>query len=306
LTGFGLRFTVNLSRVSLSTESQIILHNLKKETRDALRTPNLRVMLTVGWPTWAAPQTIFVGALMRAVTVRYGPSLLTTLHCRTAADALMNTIIARTEPSGQSGGITFKGGSAVKDAVVYLASLLPGLNKDASGKIRTDRISVDRDSEHVEKFGAAGRVFAGTVRQALDDLSREFGFSWSVQNGTFQAIHDKNAFGRVFRLSAADGTLISAMPILYSQMQLEVGVEAKALLIPNVLPGDQVYIQSPLLTPDLCGLRGIWEITYTGSPVEQEWTMTIRSRSFDPHNHPLKRPAWHLGLPWPSWWPPNG
>jgi hypothetical protein len=132
-----------------------------------------------------------------------------------------------------------------------------------------------------DSFGSGGRALAGSVREALDKLANEFHFDWSIQNGTFQALDNRTVFaGRVVEISANGGTLISAVPLLVSAMQLQRGVEVKALMIPDLMPGDQMHLTS-IVDSSLNNIYKMHEIEYAGSPNEREWLMTVRSFTYD-------------------------
>jgi hypothetical protein len=262
LDTLAMRFSVRRSIVSVATDSQIILYNLKRETRDFLRTPGLNIALEVGWSN-TTRHTLFIGSLLQAVTRRSGPDLLTTLMCLTGADALAGSVISYPYPAGM----------AVTDVLKDLVGRLPGVTLDAA------RLRIDPSPDKIEAIGTGGRCFTGTVKDALDSLANEFGFSWSIQNNTFQALHDPGAFPRLFEVSAANGGLISAVPLLKTIMQLKMGVEIKALLSPDLLPGDQVSLKS-ILSPGLNGVYVIQEAEYQGSPNEHEWTMLLRCYDF--------------------------
>jgi hypothetical protein len=243
---FYLRFRIEQSIIWLPQQSEIVLKNLSAATRDALRTANLRVELRIGWEGQAM-RSLFVGSLLQAITQREGPDLCTRLLCLTGAGALRQSVISQ----------TYAPLTPVREVVTDLAARLPGITVDPA------RMATLRGF-----IGPGGYSTAGMVHQA-----------WSIQNGTFQALADDGYFERILRISSDDRTLILATPWLFANNMRVGGVNIQAMLIPGLLPGDRIQLDSKV-TPSLNGTRILHTVTYTGSPNENDWTMRILSRNY--------------------------
>jgi hypothetical protein len=257
---FYMRFRINRQLIGMPAESEICLKNLKPETRQALVNQQCSLRLDAGWANMAAPSMIFLGNLLAAVSERQGPDIGTTLKCMCGAPAIVESFITQ----------TYAAGTPVNVVAVDLAGRLPGITVDKA------RIS---PALATQRIGFGGLSFAGMTRDALDRLSNQYGFSWSIQDGVFQAVADGQSLGKAaLKLSSKDGTLISALPILYGPLQFVTGLKAKALMVPSVLPGDSVNIHSDILQKQLNDQN--WKVhfaTYQGSTNEDEWTMTLES-----------------------------
>jgi hypothetical protein len=265
LKSFYMRFVVNRQIIPMAVESQIILHNLKEQTRDSLAQSGQKVRLDVGWQNYPA-RTIFTGDLMGVVTVRNRASLITTLHCRCGADILANVTV--------NPPITAKPGTRVSSLVSQLVAMWTGIKPDAS------RLIIDpAPPAKPEVIGPGGWSFAGTVAQAIQQLADNHGFSWTLQNGTFQACRNDSSTERAFTLSAANGTLISAVPILTGPTLVSTGVEMRAVLVPDLMPMDLLVLQSQV-SSSLNKTYRISEVSYQGSPNENEWQMLVRCMFF--------------------------
>jgi hypothetical protein len=259
LSSYYLRFRINRQLIGIPSESEIVLKNLKPATRAALATQQCAVRLDAGWADYGI-QTIFMGNLLSAVSERQGPDITTTLKCMTGLPAFTESVVTQ----------TYGAGTPVSVVVKDLAGKLPGVTIDQA------RISSVLASESI---GFGGLSFACMTREALDRLANQYGFSWSVQDGVFQALTDGQSSSKpALLLSSKDGTLMNVVPVLYGPLQFVTGVRAKALLVPNVLPGDPVKIHSDILPPTLNDQTyTVHFATYQGSTAEDEWTMTLES-----------------------------
>jgi hypothetical protein len=251
-TGFNIAFCIHRTVHACTEWSEITIHNLKAETRAALQTLYCRVELRVGWENYGT-HTLFIGSLRAAITVRQGPDFVTTLRCAPGDAALNESIVTNSYPAGMP----------VRQLVEALADTLHGVNVDPK------RISC------TGKIGPGGLSFGGTTRDLLDRLANQHGFTWSIQNGTFQAINDDSTTTRTIRISSRDGTLFSAQPILESALQFQRAIEVCSMLIPDLLPGDRVQLESDV-SPHLNGNYMLNEVTYTGSPCTNDWKMVSK------------------------------
>ena len=75
-----LSFDITRSLIDVANESSFTLKNLTDQTRQKLQTGFSKVMLEAGWSS-GKMSTFYVGNLMRAVSVRQGPDIVTTLLC---------------------------------------------------------------------------------------------------------------------------------------------------------------------------------------------------------------------------------
>jgi hypothetical protein len=247
-------FTVNKSIIGTPNSSQVLLYNLKKETRDFLRKPLLRCSLRVGWENYGLFE-IFNGGLVTATHQRQGADIIT-------------RIIMLTGITGSALGVTsktFGAGTKLSDILKTLVSDLSGVQYDPN------RVKIiDGEIKH------QGISFAGSTRDFLDKLAMQYGFSWSIQDGVFQAIQDGQSFGRNLLISTQAKTLFNVTPILNGPLQVQTGVCISAFLIPNLLPGDTVTVESEV-NPQLNGIYMAHTITYCGDTFGNDWNMSIQA-----------------------------
>lgn len=250
-TGLRVSFSVKKTLISAPNASEIKVYNLAPNSRERIRASLARVRLNVGWQN-VGISTLTNGGLLSAVTEKQGPDFITSFQ---ALDGY----------GGQVKGVandTFEGAQGVSEVVRTLAAKMPG--------VQIGRIDIDG------RLGGRGRVFSGRASEELDKMARQYGFSWSVQNGVFQAIQDNRSFNRVHLISYRDRNLVKASPVLNGPMQQLTGVEITAILDPRVSPGDTVQLESQN-NAQLNGRYKVHEIDYDGDTYDQTWLMVIRS-----------------------------
>lgn len=116
-----------------------------------------------------------------------------------------------------------------------------------------------------------GIVLSGSVAEQLTHISRSCGLEWSIQDGSLQFTErGKPAIGKAILLSPASG-LVGEPAI-----DQEGSLNAKMFMIPGVLPGT-------ILVLDSARLKGNFRIeraTYEGDSSGQPWYITIVGSRF--------------------------
>lgn len=221
-------FTASKTLSGEPNKTEISVYNLSRETRQALRANLTRVRVVAGYSSAEdSAGLVASGALLSAVTVKQGPDVITRL---TLLDGYGGMVFGSYSRS-------FAGSTPMREVVRSIASSMPGLEVgqiDLTGQV-----------------GPKGAVFSGMPSSQLNKLADQNGFSWSVQNGTFQAIKDDATSGRRFSF-ASDRNLLQCTPILNGPLQRKVGVEIVAKFDARMVPGDMMTIQS-VVSPDLSG-----------------------------------------------------
>ncbi|HBG77248.1 MAG TPA: hypothetical protein DDW84_00150 [Phycisphaerales bacterium] len=249
-----MSFAINKSILGTPNNSQILLYNLKKETRDYF-SPLLKCSLRVGWDNYGLFE-IYNGGLVAATHQRQGADIITKLIMLTGITATSVSVTSATFSRGTKLSYILK---------TMVEQKLPGVKYDPA------RVKI-ADGEITQQ----GLSFAGSTKDFLDKLAKQYGFSWSIQDGVFQAIQDGKSFGRNILISSDAKTLFNVAPILQSPMQVQTGVTISALLVPGLLPGDTVTVQSSV-NPQLDGVYMAHTIAYNGDLFGNEWGMIIQS-----------------------------
>jgi hypothetical protein len=250
--GFRIKFNIQKTMVGYPNTAEIAIYNLKNDTFDQLQERGLPVELSVGHKDEKLVR-LFKGDLQTNITSREGASRVSVISCLDGGQAI-------TFSKGQKTFDTVP----VADIVEYIATEQMGLE---IGK-------VDVDGE----TGYKGRVVSGAAQRELDDLSREFGFSWSVQDEEFFAIDDDRELPEIWRLSRAEG-LNSAKQILSGPLQVKAGVEITALLNPRIFPNHLVFLEwdeGSDFPESLENEYKVHNISFAGDSHGPDWAMNLQ------------------------------
>lgn len=222
--------------------STISITGLSRETRRAIHANLTRVQCIAGYQSSASSAAILCsGALMSALTVRQGPDLVTRLVILDGMGGMTRGAYSR----------AYLGGTPVASVIKELAASMPG--------VTVGPINVKGN------LFPKGLQLSGSSTSQLNKMADQYGFSWSVQNGVFQAITDGTDTGNVFSFSSKTN-LIQCVPLLNGPLQVQVGIEVTAKFEARIKPGDRMIVQSDI-NPQLSG-------TYTPTAVNS---------SFDSH-----------------------
>ena len=252
----GLRIAFNVQKTigAVPNQSTVDIYNLSRESRQTLAEDLKTVILNVGHRGQEKVK-LSTGGILNAIPSREGADIKTTVSFLDGYTSIVKSTIQRT--IGKR--IT------LKQLVTEIASGLDGVRVDPA------RIRLSGD-----KIGGRGRVLNGTCYDELNKLAREYGFTWSIQDGLFQAIDDGQSFGRVVEISAFNRNLYSASPIINGPGQQSIGVEIVAFLDPTLLPGDQIKLVSQV-NPQLNNIYRIDDISFNGDTFSNTFEMRIRA-----------------------------
>jgi hypothetical protein len=219
-----LRITAQIRKHihGIPSASQITLFNLSPETRGAFRRGGTKIRIEAGWDQGpgAGLKQCFYGSLLTAVHARAGADIATTIHAISGFDALSN----ENKPG------TWSEGCPVRKIVEYMVEKLPGVTFDPA------RIKVDRT------IGEKGWSWVGPPAAGLNALGREYGFSWTIVDGMFQAVGDKANFGICATLK--DPYLVGVNPVLAGPLQIATGIQARCAFEAALAPAWKVAIDS--------------------------------------------------------------
>lgn len=221
-------FSSNKTITGEPNKTELTLWNLSRDTRAAIKANSTKCEILAGYasdPTTAA--VVCNGGVLAVSSERQGPDILTRLLILDGYGGIVRGAYSR----------AFSGGTPVADVVTDLAKSLPGVS--------LGRVDVDGT------LTAKGAALAGSSAEALNKLGDQHGFSWSVQDGVFQAISDKRDSGRAFSF-ASDRNLISATPLFNGPLQVRVGVQVVAKFDARIRPGDRMVVRSTV-NPSVSG-----------------------------------------------------
>lgn len=204
----------------------LAIWGLSQKTRMAIRGNLTKIQVVAGYSSSAASSSLVAsGAILSAIPERQGPDIVLKITALDGFGGMVRGAYTR----------AFSGGTPIGDVVTDIAGSMPGVTVGL----------IDVDGSLYQK----GQQFSGASTDQLNNLADQHGFSWSVQDGVFQAVSDKRDTGRAF-LFTSSNNLMNAVPLLNGPMADNVGVEITAKFDARMKPGDQMVIQSsvnPLL-----------------------------------------------------------
>ena len=205
--------------------TSLTLYNLSENTRSSFQRGKTKVTIKAGWDEgpFKGLKQCFKGTLATAASQRAGADIVTSITAISAIDDLNLTTVDK----------TWLPGYPVAEIVKELADMLPG-------------VTVDRNRiKYIENYIATGAwSHKGTVRTALDHLSREFGFSWNIADQHFQACKDLKSFGGGTVVKSP--YLIDVNPVFTGQgmMQMVKGLRIRCTFNATVNPLFNVSVES--------------------------------------------------------------
>jgi hypothetical protein len=249
-----VQFSVTKSISGALNELNLSITNLQESTRNRIRGHLTRVQVSGGYVNGdsAGLRRIATGGVLSSPPVRSDTEIVTSV---TALDGLGGSVRGVYRRS-------FGPKIPIADVVKGVAGSMPG---------------VEVGPVNVPGFlGMSGRTFSGRAAEILDQLADQWGFSWSVQDGVFQAVEDTQPLSTIHTLSYRDGSLREVRPLLSGPMQLQTGVEIRGGLNPGIRPGEQVRVESGL-NKSLDGVYTVHEHDLAGDTHGDEWSSTLRS-----------------------------
>lgn len=219
-------FNANKGITGSPNKIDLAIWGLSQKTRMAIRGNLTKIQVIAGYSSSAGSAgLVATGGILSAIPERQGPDIVLKITALDGFGGMVRGAYSR----------AFGGGTPISAVVSDIAGALPGVTVGL----------IDVDGNLFQK----GQQFTGASSDQLNSLADQYGFSWSVQDGVFQAISDKRDSGRSF-LFTSDRNLISAAPLLNGPMADNVGVEIMAKFDARMKPGDQMIVQSsvnPLL-----------------------------------------------------------
>ena len=246
-----LRISASISKsiAPIEDTATIQIYNLSEDTRNALRR-GLSVNIFAG-EEGREKELVYKGGITRSLSVKNGPDIITTISCLTAQGGIL---MAKTAKS-------FSEGVEIKDIVAELASSIEG--------IVVDMANIDVSGQ----TGYSGFTFIGQTKDALNNLARQYGFTWSIDNGVFKA--KKDGIYTPSNIILSDSNVLRKVsPRTDGPWSLQEGVDILARYMPNVGPWKQVKVISGI-NRQMSDTYSCHQIDYSLAPKSNEWDMHI-------------------------------
>jgi hypothetical protein len=251
-----VQFNVQKTLAGAPNKVQVNITGLKEATRRRVQSGLTSVSVSAGYERGpeASMRELAKGGVLSCLPRGTLPDIITEINA-------LDGFAGRAQGTYRK---SFSGPVPVRDVVLDVARSMPGIIVSES------TITVQGT------LGPRGGTFAGASADILDELGDQWGFSWSVQNGVFQALDDDRSLSRIILASWRDGSLLDVQPTLTGPEQVQTAIEARLRLDARVDPGVQVRIESKV-NSSLNGLYPVHTCESAGDTHGELWETKITS-----------------------------
>ncbi len=209
--------------------AQVIIYNLKHNTRDALNKDYQNIHIVGGYN--GALDSIFTGSIVSAHHTHVGTDWITVLECGDGAFVLSKALINKTYAKG------FSLGDIIEDFAVVSEVAL------------AEMIGIDET-----KTLSRGRVFSADMKTSLDELGKANNFDWSIQDGELVVVKDGSGRDNVSYLISSRSGMVGSPEWIntgndVSKTEGQQGLKYKvnSLCLPSLKPADLIVVESKSL-----------------------------------------------------------
>lgn len=229
----------------------ITIWNLAENTRTEVQRKPLQICVEAGYGE--STSVLFIGDMQEAFTRREGADLLTKFLVADG-ERCMNARVNRAFSGGTSGR------AQIKEIAGQMGLRVPK--------------NVDDAKEFVQAVASGGSV-RGPARQALTNVTRRYGATWSIQDGQLQILRG-NEVRADQALVISEETGMLGTPELGSPGKKGEAptLTVKHLLYPECKPGGKISLQAEFLK----GLFRIEKVKHSGDTHSEEWSTTLECK----------------------------
>jgi len=257
----GLRISGSCTQTigSKPNAGNVTITNLSKARRNMLGNEYDKLTVEFGWKGMA-PWVLFSGDIRDVSHAKTSPDIETAVEVGDGDKAIGQGKASKTFPAG----------TKPKDIVEYLRKQMPGL---AKGEIKglDDLPSTKRPT-----------TLYGYAYREMDNIGRQHGLYWSMQNGKMQTVKADEHLGGNILISAETGMIGVPTPT-------DKGVKVTTLIIPGLIPGRVIDVRSEFTDTGLAakkdkrptdaggGLFRIASVAYTIASRDDDCTAEIEA-----------------------------
>jgi hypothetical protein len=250
IAGLDVQFTIVKTRKRQPNTLSLTIFGLSRDQRGWLESLSvsrgagqIRVELESGYA--GSRSLLFRGDLQRAISTREGAEVSTVLEGADGGRSVLDSRIQKSYPAGT------RVSAVVKDCARAMGLGLGNL----------ETLAAAARTRGGETF-AQGTILTGNASEELTGILRSCGLTWSVQNGVLQVLRAGQALSATaVRLSPETGLIGEA------QADPDGTIQARALLIPDLIPGGRVVLS----TDARRGTYTVDQVTYSGDTAGNDW-----------------------------------
>lgn len=235
---------INKTIQSVGDLSTVTLYNLSPDMRSVLSASRrLPCTIEAGWTQGGPGVTeCFKGNVVTATHTRAGADIVTTVD---VVSGLEDCLTARVQKTWQPGTLVL---SVISDIVDCI-------------KPKPESLVIREIKD--EKIGFKGWSAACNAKQALNMLSAEFGFSWTIADNQFRAVKDNKTINNAGTVKSP--YLISVTPVYTGELYAKIatGLNFRCTYRNTLLPGDKVSVESKVDPRWNGGAHQIQKVTHS-------------------------------------------
>jgi hypothetical protein len=258
LSSLACRFKATRSLYGYAGTLDLEVRNLNEEHRRAIvRAPRYRTFVEVQAGYREGMSLIFRGDLRKAMPSREGTDWVVKITAGDGEHALRTARVAR----------SFASGTTLQTVVQAIAEAMGVGPGNAAQALRGARLGGLDDT-----FPEGTMLFGGAAAE-LTRLTASAGLTWSIQDGNLQVLPRGGALAREAILLSASTGLIGVPEVVTRR-----ALKLKAALIPGLVPGQLVMVESDVVALGTRGAAGAWRISqaeYAGDTHGQDWAATL-------------------------------
>ena len=262
-----ISFEVEKTSVGTPNESNIILTNASPDTKGVLLSlmnkQQITVELFAGYED-EGMTLVSQGNLIKLFPEKQGSIDTFALTFLDAGSAITNSHLE----------MTFSKNAPLSIVVYELAK-----------SFQKNDVKVDLTKINLEgTIGKRPYTVSGRTATILDQLAENYRFTWSIQDGVFQAYMDdknqKKASQAVYKISLKERNLLKATPEIGEKYMQQTGMKIEAILNPKCKCMDIIDLESTVY-PQYNGYYEIHTLSMKGGTKEADWKMIIDSKSIN-------------------------
>lgn len=244
-------FEVERSLMGYAGTCSLTIKNLDEQhRREIIAAPRRATFVEVMAGYADGMSLLFRGDKIKAVPAREGTDWLLKVTAGDGVHALRSARVAR----------SFVSGTRLSQVVQHIA--------DAMGVGVGNALTAIRGASlgGLDDVFPEGTTLHGLAAAELTRITDSAGLTWSIQDGVMQVLPRGGALAREAILLSPDTGLVGAPEVVNRWT-----ITAKSLLIPGLVPGQQVVLDSAIA-------RGTWRIShakYVGDTHGPDWTATL-------------------------------
>jgi hypothetical protein len=246
-----VKFDIYRTADSQENKATVDIWNLSADTRAQIKDLNTILRISAGYAEADGLVVLGVTQSTRVTHAKEPPDIITSIEC---SDGLLQLRELRISLS-YAENITAQ---QVLDGIAERLSLpLRVVDLDTGGQLR------------------GGFSYIGRIDGALDELTGQFGWRWSIQNGWLQILKKDGNTGKQMLLLAPETGLLQPPELLTDQgdkldgTRPAIGYRVVSLLQPQAEPGDLIRLRSIHIKDE--GTYRIEKLRHTGDSRSQEW-----------------------------------